>query len=447
MTNPEITTPVQQLIGRAAETLVNIAPSLPTAKSVEKLLPAIEQAIERGYFLPDEDDAVRQLFARYLTVRAALQSTLEDLRPIALQQLALPKPTLPEVFVVAYCTASLLVYSGRFLVERFRDQPVVWHKLNEAEPRFGIPRKQFTKIYRSLTSPANAWIFHEATRCWHKQKQTLLDQLAHDPAIQPVLEILDELETKIASKRDWYPKRRLKYRMHSLFRRNYSGYKNVTFGLFRVSGSLVAELRLKWKRKRVTAGVQRKLARLVRPGDVLITRHDDAASNLFLPGFWPHAALIIGGKQQCEVMGIELPTESLPASNSICVLEARKDGVLFRPLHDTLTVDACTLIRPRISPEHVRQSLSRAMTHAGKPYDFEFDFRRSDKLVCTEVVYRAYHGCHPFQFKLTPRMGRVCLSAEDLLDSALDHGWFDVVAVYPALVAIVSRPASGRNSY
>ncbi len=72
----------------------------------------------------------------------------------------------------------------------------------------------------------------------------------------------------------------------------------------------------------------------------------------------------------------------------------------------------------------------RALTHEGKQYDFEFDFRRSDKLVCTEVIYRAYHGVGPIAFELKPRAGRVCLSAEDLLDAAVESTFFDVVAIY-----------------
>ena len=188
---------------------------------------------------------------------------------------------------------------------------------------------------------------------------------------------------------------------------------------------------MKWKRKRVTPGVRRKLARLLRPGDVIVTRHDDAASNLFLPGFWPHGALYIGTESQRQQIGSELQVANVDVTaDSICVLEARKDGVLFRPLSDTLSVDACTVLRPRLTPEQIHEGIQRAMTHEGKPYDFEFDFRRSDKLVCTEVIYRAFHGSGSIRFDLKPRMGRVCLSAEDLLDTAIDTEFFEVVAIY-----------------
>ena len=74
-------------------------------------------------------------------------------------------------------------------------------------------------------------------------------------------------------------------------------------------------------------------------------------------------------------------------------------------------------------------AIVRAAEHEGKLYDFDFDFFRSDRLVCTEVIYRAYDGLGPVQLRLTERSGRPTLSAEDLLDLAVDGRGFDPVAV------------------
>jgi len=435
-------TSLDTLIARAAQTVAAIAPTLPTFDSIQAVLKANEEVNCRGYFLPDEDEQVRALFAHYLTTRAALNETLQELRPHALNELGQSKPARPELFVVSYFTACLLMRVGRFLVDSFRKQPVVWKKLDEAEPRFGIPKKQFTRVYRSLTSPRNVWVFLEASRYWRENRIELL-RLEQDPVCGPVLALLLEEEPWIETSKRYYTGHQLKYRLHSFLRRNHSGFKNVTFALFQASGRVISELRWKGKRKRVTPGVQRKLARLLQPGDVLITRHDDAASNLFLPGFWPHGAFYIGTPQQRQTLGIEHPptvensVADQTATNQtdtdhdpICVLEARKDGVRFRPLSDTLSVDAVTVLRPQLSADQIRIGIERAMTHAGKPYDFEFDFRRTDKLVCTEVIYRAFHGCEPFKFELKPRAGRVCFSAEDLLDTAVDKNYFEVLAIY-----------------
>jgi uncharacterized protein YycO len=142
-----------------------------------------------------------------------------------------------------------------------------------------------------------------------------------------------------------------------------------------------------------------------------VTRHDDAMSNLFLPGFWPHSALWLGGEDAD-------------------ILEAKKDGVLYRNIEDTLQVDAFTVIRPKLTDDQFEHALQRARTHAGKLYDFIFDFRTTDRLVCTEVIYRTYHGIGPIDFELKQEAGRYCLSAEELLNQGLEQNWFEVVAIY-----------------
>ena len=87
-------------------------------------------------------------------------------------------------------------------------------------------------------------------------------------------------------------------------------------------------------------------------------------------------------------------------------------------------------IRPRLASDEVAAALARGLFHEGKPYDFDFDFSRADRLVCTEVVYRAYDGIGGTSFELTHRAGRLTLSAEDLVGMALEHDYFEPVAVF-----------------
>ncbi len=112
------------------------------------------------------------------------------------------------------------------------------------------------------------------------------------------------------------------------------------------------------------------------------------------------------------------------------VLEALKDGVLFRPLEETLAVDAVAVIRPQLDQADLARGISRVISHEGKLYNFDFDFFRSDRLVCTEVVYRAFDGLGPIEIPLQERSGRPTLSAEDLLDLAFAGNGFDAVAVF-----------------
>ncbi len=198
-----------------------------------------------------------------------------------------------------------------------------------------------------------------------------------------------------------------------------------------VSGRAIAEMRNPLHRKRVRRGARKRLHELMQPGDVLFTRHDDAMSNLFLPGFWPHSSFVIGTETQRHQLGVDMkPDQAERARPPICILEGKKDGVRFRALRETLSVDAFLLLRPRYSsPQQQKEAVEHALQHEGKLYDFEFDFTRSDRLVCTEVVYRSLEGHDGFHFDLIRKAGRVTLPAEDLLRQALDSGRMDVIAV------------------
>ena len=421
-----------EVLDGSAAALLTIAPLLPSQASINEVVNQLSPAIARGYFTPEEDELIREKFSKYLTVRGALYSVLMDLKPIIFNQVKPNDAEYAKVFLIAFCTAAMLRRSGRHLIVNFRSNKMIRRKLNEAEPRYGIPRKQFTAIYRSLTSLRNVIIFRQGVNYFEDHRSQIM-ALEADPKLSPIVELLKLELPYIENNLDDDLKKRLQFRFHSAKRRGMGVVQKTSFSAFKIPERLISEIRNQWKRKRVTPVVQRKIKRFLQPGDVIITRHDDAATNLFLPGFWPHASLYIGSQKERAALDPDNTCPQLQRSQDPkCILEARKDGVLFRELSDTLNVDACTIIRPKLSKQQIRDGIARGMSHEGKEYDFEFDFTRADKLVCTEVVYRAFDGIGDIQLDLTNRSGRLCLSAEDLLDSAVDNQHFTVVAVYGA---------------
>jgi hypothetical protein len=77
-----------------------------------------------------------------------------------------------------------------------------------------------------------------------------------------------------------------------------------------------------------------------------------------------------------------------------------------------------------------RHGIERAMLHEGKMYNVDFDFFNSDRLVCSEVPYRAYDGLESLRFPLRERAGRKTLPVEDLLEFALHTGAFEPAAIF-----------------
>ena len=107
-----------------------------------------------------------------------------------------------------------------------------------------------------------------------------------------------------------------------------------------------------------------------------------------------------------------------------------KDGVLVRSWYSPLRSDSVLILRPRLSSEQCATGIVRALAHESKRYDFDFNFARSDRLVCTEVVYRAYDGLGNLTFPLKIRAGRPTLSGADLVQMACEGSGFDAVALY-----------------
>ncbi|WPJ94917.1 YiiX/YebB-like N1pC/P60 family cysteine hydrolase [Coraliomargarita algicola] len=408
-------------------TLLASAAALPRHEDLSDCIEDIQQAEQRGYFLPNEDERIRAIYVRYLAVRTSLLQSLSDATG---GQWAHREVADLREFAVAYAAACLLVRAASYLVDLTEHAPVTRRKLDEPESRFQLPAKSFTKIYKSLTSPRRWWAFFDASTYYRTHRAAIHD-LRGESGMRAVVDLLQAEEGQVQICRQDLLKKRFSYRVHSFLRRRNSGYRKVMFGLFELSGSSIAELKQPFVKplgapRRVDESIRGRLERFLQPGDVLITRHDDALSNLFLPGYWPHAAFYIGSAAQRDALGVEASSDD----PELCFLESKRDGVRLRPISDTLQVDALVVLRPCLSSGDVADAITRGLQHAGKLYDFIFDFTSSDRLACTELIYRSYHGVGPIQFQLQSYAGRNCLSAEELMNQAVGAGYFQPVLVY-----------------
>ncbi len=427
---------------------------LPAPELMETLIADSQAAEARGYYDPQEDERLRDTFANYLAVRVAIWQMIQGLKPrFKMASLKGKAAQLSadenRAFAIAFCGAEIIVRTGEYLIGLARERDIVWQKLDEAEMRYGLKRKSFTRLYRQLTSTVHMRGFYQARDYYDANETALLNSLAdmdeNGESFALIAEILDKLNLPSAPRGD-HLRRYRRFVTFSLRRRRLSTGRKTMFALFEATGSDIAELKIPLVKnlgadKRVTPDIVTEVKPHLRAGDVMITRHDDAMSNLFLPGFWPHAALYIGGADARAALNIDSPSGQfqhdgpyfLASGLEACeinILEAKKDGVLLRPIEETLQVDAFVVLRPNLTQTQIAQALSRGMSHAGKLYDFVFDFSTSERLVCTEVIYRSYHGIGPIDFTLSTKAGRKCLSAEDFLNQAIVNHWFEPVMIY-----------------
>lgn len=362
---------------------------------------------DRGYFVPSEDDAVLALWVSYHKARAALLELIDMIR----QQVGQPCEDTVLEFAIAFAAALVLVDAARFLRDLFGDDEIVRRKLNESYELFGIPEGSFDDIQLSLTDPGNALKIREATEFYDQYASLIAEAIRQRTDLQGLQQVIDgRIETVRVGTGRYVKVTVDEWRRHLNDAVVQSGLMRAIYAFQEWGSRAVSALSTKPGHvPQLPDTIAEQLRGMIHSGDVFVTRKDTAVTNYFLPGYWPHAALYAGDGE---------------------VIESLKDGVRQRTLRSPFGNDAIAVIRPNLDRSLIASAIDRARTHVGKPYDFDFDFTRSDRIVCTEVVYRSYEGIGDIRFQLANRAGRQTLSAEDLLNLALQNQHFSLQAVY-----------------
>lgn len=427
----------EEIIVAGARTVTTIAGQFEEMKLLAARLLAGDSARKRGFFTPSEDQQVRLLLVFYWKSRCALIDVVTSFH----HRLQTSPDERPGVFLVGFAGALAMVDAARFLREAFHAHPVIRQKLNEPEPAFDIPGGVYDTVQESLTRPLHIWHLYHAAVYFDQHADGLRAAAAQEPLLLETLTVIERLLARLKISSADYLVARLRVRTRQLV----TGVQRdllsrALYGLQKVAGSLAAHISTRpTHRPQLPPAIVAQLREFLLPGDVLVLRKEHAITNYFLPGHWPHAALFLGDSAQLEQRGLATRDSfasrwhrlrECDAQEPKRVLEAMKDGVLIRSLRSPCSADSVVVLRPTLDAAHIDEALARGMFHEGKSYDFGFDFTRSDRLVCTEVVYRAYEGVGNVAFTLSPKAGRLVLSADDLVQKALREEHFAVAGVY-----------------
>ena len=374
---------------------------------------------ERSYYDQADDDEIRRMVVTFLALRdATLRTAWAYERHGQLD----PGPARDRAARL-HSAALIISYdlTARF-VAAFEGKSLAQRKLNEAEPRWNLPPGTYDTLRAALAN---------------REYRRLLDRALASPVpgglqtasapVQTIVQADTQARDRLAALPSGWLAAKIATRADDL--RDLAGA-----GFYRAASRvsvLVGDARLRAPRQGralISPEQYTEIRGKLQPGDILIERRNWYLSNAFLPGYWPHAALYVGTAEDLRALGLaDDPRVAAKLSafggrdergHAFAVIEAMSEGVVFTSAEYSVgQADGVAVLRPRVNETARREIIARAFDHAGKPYDFDFDFFSADKLVCTELVYRAVAG--HVELPLFDILGRRTLPALEIVRHAL----------------------------
>lgn len=162
----------------------------------------------------------------------------------------------------------------------------------------------------------------------------------------------------------------------------------------------ISLIHMPWSRKLVTGSDVLLMMKVVQPGDVLLTRSDGELSNIFVPGFWGHAA--IAGEDAI----IEATTKGVHKSDPISFLMGKDYAVVLRPVF--------------LDESEKARAVEYSEAQVGKPYDYSFNTSNITAFYCSELVYMAMkYAKNHIPFKLRSIFGQETVDPSDFYRTSM----------------------------
>jgi hypothetical protein len=367
-----------------------------------------------------------------------------------------PQPCRLRCFLVAF-GAALVLYAKSLKIIAFAEHvPMLRAKINEPDIKYDMEAGFFDDVLAGYSRICNYRSILQADAFWSAHRQE-----AHTFACEAggdwvwLVDLIRHQRHAVRSRLLHVLWQRLRHDWRAFYQTMLSPLRQARHGLESLLSNRLADAEVTSQSAHgFTSEMLANLRTRLKPGDVLLVRDDSRLTAALLPGFWTHAALFLGSRADLEALGLhshphvvrrwhEIPENSGPLG---MVIEALAPRVQLNPLEKCLRVDHVAVLRPMLSESDIASAIGEAIGHLGKPYDFDFDFNNSSRVVCTELVYRSYHHRGTMTFSLTKRLGRFTLTGDDIITHALDatgeSGGARVVPFQP--VALVLKRRDGQ---
>ena len=376
-------------------------------------------------------EAVRAAWKRFLDYVLALDSIGQAHQRFA----ELPSPAREQALAIGHAAYVARYRFALELLDRLDRNPDLQPLLNEPVPELGLPKSTYARVRVRFLNVARGTEFAALG---------IVDEAAK-AAVAPAL------TAAIAEDRAaiWRygagrgPVMTGTNAVQVLQRAGFAAWFPVQAGI----ADWMGDTRLRPKdQARVSPAQVAALGAVLEPGDILLVRREAYLSNIGIPGFWPHAVLYVGtpeGRRRAfaepEVVAWvqargqadgdfeALLARAHPAAHARAIvvdhsaprraLEAISEGVAFTTLEHAAAADHVAALRPRLPAVEKAAALLRAFGYAGRPYDFDFDFRTDAALVCSELVYKAYEpgpGRQGLRLPLVDVLGRPVLPPSEI---------------------------------
>lgn len=171
----------------------------------------------------------------------------------------------------------------------------------------------------------------------------------------------------------------------------------------------------------------------LRPLDTLIEKTPFRLTDKFIPGYWGHAAIYIGNKDQLVELGLwnhpnirKYHKEILKGQT---IVEALRSGVEINSVKHFTDIDDFSILRLKteLTLKEKKDYILRVISHIGKEYDFAFNVETPSKIVCSELHYLTYLDV---KFKIETILGQPTISVDSVAFQGMKGMSFAPISLY-----------------